>query len=133
MKIKFLIFPVFLSIISILNVSGQIKPERQWPVYRGYMSSGVLDNANLPESFDINTMKNIRWKVEIPGLGLSSPVIWDNKLFITTAVSEADKKGFKHGIYGDIAPVNDSSVHEWKVYCIDKKTGKMIWDKTAFK
>ena len=133
MKIKYLLFSIFLSFIPLLNVSGQIKPERQWPGYRGYMASGVLDNANLPESFDLNKMINIRWKVEIPGLGLSSPVIWDSKLFITTAISQADKKGFKPGIYGDISPVNDSSVHEWKVYCIDKNTGKMIWDRTAYK
>jgi outer membrane protein assembly factor BamB len=97
------------------------------------MASGVLDNANLPESFDIDKMVNIRWKVEIPGLGLSSPVIWDNKLFITTAISQADKDGFRPGIYGDITPVKDSSVHEWKVYCFDKTTGKIIWDKTSYK
>jgi outer membrane protein assembly factor BamB len=78
-------------------------------------------------------MVNIKWKVDVPGLGLSSPVIWDNKLFITTAISQADKDGFKPGIYGDISPVKDSSVHEWKVYCIDKNTGKMIWDRTSYK
>ena len=78
-------------------------------------------------------MINVRWKAEIPGLGLSSPVIWDNKVFITSAISQADRDGFKPGIYGDITPVRDSSVHEWKVYCIDKNTGKMIWDRTSFK
>ena len=74
-------------------------------------------------------MINVRWKTEIPGLGLSSPVIWDNKVFITSAISQADRDGFKPGIYGDITPVSDSSVHEWKVFCIDKNTGKMIWER----
>jgi len=97
------------------------------------MSSGILDNANLPDSFDFNKMINIRWKIEIPGLGLSSPVIWDNKLFITTAISSSDKEGFKPGIYGSIEPVNDASEHEWKVYCIDKNSGKILWDKTSYK
>ena len=83
------------------------------------MSSGVLDNTNLPDVFDLKKMSNIKWKVPVPGLGLSSPIIWDNKLFITSAISLADKDGFKPGIYGDIAPVNDSSVHEWKVFCFD--------------
>jgi outer membrane protein assembly factor BamB len=115
------------------SVTGQIKPDRQWPGFRGYMSSGVLDNANLPESFDLNKMVNIRWKTEIPGLGLSSPVIWDNKLFITSAISQADKDGFKPGIYGNIFPVKDSSVHEWKVYCIEKNSGKILWDRTSYK
>jgi outer membrane protein assembly factor BamB len=118
----------FFAFSIILN--GQIKPERQWPGFRGYLASGVLDNANLPESFDPVKMNNIRWKIEIPGLGLSSPVIWGNKLFITTAISSADNEGFKPGIYGDISPVNDSSAHEWKVYCIDKRTGSMIWERT---
>jgi outer membrane protein assembly factor BamB len=93
----------------------------------------VLDNANLPESFDLGKMINIRWKTEIPGLGLSSPVIWGNKIFITSAISQADRDGFKPGIFGDITPVKDSSIHEWKVFCIDKNSGKMIWEKTSYK
>ena len=59
-------------------------------------------------------------------------MIWGDKLFITTAISSDDKLGLKTGIYGDIAPVQDTSVHEWKVYCLDKKTGKIIWEKTSF-
>jgi outer membrane protein assembly factor BamB len=78
-------------------------------------------------------MINVRWKTEIPGLGLSSPVIWNNKIFITTAISQADKDGFKPGIFGDITPVSDSSVHEWKVLCIDKYSGRKIWEKTSFR
>ncbi len=121
-------------IISSHNeVYSQINPDRQWSAYRGRLSSGVLDNANLPESFDLGKMINIRWKTEIPGLGLSSPVIWGNKIFITSAVSQADRAGFKPGLYGDITPVKDSSVHEWKVFCIDKYSGKMIWEKTSYK
>jgi outer membrane protein assembly factor BamB len=134
MKTKFLAgFILILASIASNSIFGQLRPERQWPGFRGYMASGILDNANLPESFNLNKMENIRWKVEIPGLGLSSPVIWDNKLFITTAISQADKEGFKPGIYGDITPVKDSSVHEWKVYCYDKNTGKILWDRTAYK
>jgi len=127
-----LLFVLLISLLSSNVIVSQPLAERQWSSFRGYMSNGVLDNANLPESFDPVKMDNIRWKIEIPGLGLSSPVIWDNKLFITTAISGADKAGFKPGLYGDIAPVNDSSVHEWKVYCYNKNTGKLIWEKTSF-
>lgn len=97
MRFKMLILIVF-ALYSAL-MTGQIKPERQWPVYRGYMSSGVLDNANLPASFDIQKRMNVKWKTEIPGLGLSSPVIWGDRLFITTAVSKYDNQGIKTGIY----------------------------------
>ena len=122
---------LLLSVCRIFNISGQIIPERQWPGYRGYMSSGVLDNSNLPESFDIQKMLNVRWKTVIPGLGLSSPVIWGDKLFLTTAVSKFDNQGIKPGIYGDGMPVPDSSVHDWKVYCINKNTGSILWERTA--
>jgi len=97
------------------------------------MASGVLENASLPETFDFNKMENIRWKVKIPGMGISSPVIWANRLFITTAVSADDKAGFKPGLYGDVTPVNDTSVHEWKVICIDKNNGEIIWEKISYK
>ena len=49
-------------LISSTCASGQVIPERQWPGYRGFMASGVLDNTNLPETFDINKMINVRWK-----------------------------------------------------------------------
>jgi outer membrane protein assembly factor BamB len=120
-------------IFSFSDTYCQINPDRQWSAYRGRLSSGVLDNANLPETFDLGKMINIRWKTEIPGLGLSSPVIWGNKIFITSALSQADRAGYKPGLYGDITPVKDSSIHEWKVYCIDKYSGKMIWEKTSYK
>ncbi len=129
MRYKFLFFVLFAS--SYL-LSGQIIPERQWPCYRGYLSSGVLDNANLPASFDIQKNTNIKWKTEIPGLGLSSPVIWGDKLFITTSVSKSDDQGIKTGIYGDGMPVPDSSVHDWKIFCIDKNSGRTLWERTAF-
>jgi outer membrane protein assembly factor BamB len=133
MKKTYLLLAFLLISLTLSNVYGQVKPERQWTAYRGNLSSGVLDNTNLPDSFNISNMTNVRWKVEVPGLGISSPVIWDNKIFITTAVSQADKEGFKPGIYGDITPVRDSSIHEWKVICIDKNSGNTIWEKTSFK
>jgi outer membrane protein assembly factor BamB len=131
MKTRFIILLLFIPLLFQLSANAQLKPERQWPQYRGYFASGVLDNANLPETFDFLTMKNILWKIEIPGLALSSPVIWGNDLFITTAISKTDKSGYKPGIYGDVTPVKDTSVHEWKVICLDKKSGKTIWEKTA--
>ena len=83
-----------------------LAPELQWPSYRGYHAGGVLENANLPDSWNLETGENILWKYRIPGLGLSSPVIWGDKLFLTTAVSKTDSGGFKTGLYGNIAIPN---------------------------
>jgi outer membrane protein assembly factor BamB len=114
-------------VIGVLRVFGQAPLERQWSHFRGFMSSGVLDDAGLPESWDLKTGENVLWNIEISGLGMSSPVIWGDMLFITTAISEKDSEGLKEGIYGDIGSVNDDSEHEWEVYCIDKNTGETIW------
>lgn len=125
MKIRHsLILIVIGSFCSALVLSGQILPERQWPGYRGYMASGVLENANLPETFNFDKMENVRWRIKIPGMGISSPSIWGNKLFITTAVSASDKAGFKPGLYGDVTPVKDSSVHEWNSIALTKPMGR---------
>ena len=133
MNSKYFILSLFFLICLINSVlSGQIAPERQWSGYRGYMSSGVLDQANLPDSFNLKSMFNVKWKIEIPGLGLSSPVIWGDKLFITTAVSKYDNQGIKPGIYGDGLPVPDSSAHDWKVFCIYINSGKIIWERTSY-
>ncbi len=124
---------VILGFTLVFNLHSQVRLERQWTGYRGTLAAGVLDNAGLPASFDFAGMTNVKWKIKIPGMGISSPVIWGDRLFLTTAVSEADKAGFKPGLYGDVTSVNDSSVHEWKVLCIDRNTGKTIWEKTSFK
>jgi outer membrane protein assembly factor BamB len=128
---------IFISLIfSFLFLSCQnninVDPAKQWPSYRGYFASGVFDNANLPEFWDVEKSINIKWTADIPGLGLSSPVIWGDKLFITTAISTDDNTGLKPGIYGDISPVNDTSAHQWKVYCYDKNNGEMLWERTSY-
>ncbi len=132
MNIRISLLALFLFLSVNFPGTGQTSPERQWPGYRGYMASGVLDNANLPEAFDFEKNINILWKIPVPGMGLSSPVIWGDKLYITTAVSKSDAAGFKPGIYGDVTPVKDSSVHDWKVFCINKNTGRIIWEKTSY-
>ena len=108
-------------------------PQRQWSMYRGNYASGVLDNAKLPQTWNGETGENVAWKTEIPGLGHSSPIVWGENVFVTTAVSSKKSEDVKTGIYGSINPVPDSSVYEWKLYCLDKATGKIQWEKTAHK
>jgi outer membrane protein assembly factor BamB len=127
MKTKFLLLFIVISIIS----QAQTVIEKQWPSYRGFNANGIFTNANLPEKWNAETGENILWKTEIPGLGLSSPVIWGNKLFITTAVSKVDSSGLAIGMFGSVNPVPDQSEHDWKVLCFDKNTGAKIWEKTS--
>jgi outer membrane protein assembly factor BamB len=73
------------------------------------------------------------WKTPIPGLGLSSPVIWGDTMFISTSISGQPDAGLKVGLYGNVEPVKDDSEHEWRVYALEKETGKVKWQQTVFK
>lgn len=129
MKTAALFFSFFLTTILAFAQSGI---EKQWPSYRGYNAGGVYTNANLPDTWNAETGENILWKVEVPGLGLSSPVIWGDRIFITTAVSKEDKSGLAPGMFGSIGSVSDESVHDWKVLCFNKNTGEKIWEQTSY-
>ena len=131
-SIKFLlIIALLIKLVGCTQTQG-IDEERQWPSYRGYYGSGILDNTSLPENWDVDEGVNIRWKVDIPGLALSCPVVWEEKLFITSAISEIDNKELRAGAYVNSYPVEDESVHKWKVYCYNGKTGELIWERTSY-
>ncbi|MEN8201905.1 MAG: PQQ-binding-like beta-propeller repeat protein [Bacteroidota bacterium] len=132
MKLNSILSIVSLVVLTSLNVVAQSDYMQQWPQFRGPFASGIVESPNLPDSWDINTGENIRWKVRIPGLGHSCPVIWEDKLFLTTAISGSGRDSLKVGLYGDIDEVGDRSVHEFKLFCYDKNTGEMLWERLAF-
>jgi len=107
---------------------ASMKANRQWPSYRGYFACGFLDDAHLPDSFNVESGYHVKWETEIPGLGLSCPVIWNDRVFVSTAISENDREGFRTGLYGNIEPVSDSSEHTWKLICINRNSGEIIWE-----
>ena len=104
---------------------------RNWPSFRGDASTGNGDGQRAITDWDAASGKNIKWKTPIPGIANSSPIVWGNRVFATTAVSSAGNNSIKTGLYGDVKPVDDLSPHEWKLYCLDKATGKILWERTA--
>jgi outer membrane protein assembly factor BamB len=104
---------------------------RNWPSFRGEFASGVVDDQGLPDRWNVENGENIKWKTLIPGLAHSSPIIWESKLFVTTAVSSEEKSSFRPGLYGDGDASADTSMHQWRVLCLDKSTGEILWDETA--
>jgi len=102
-----------------------------WPQFHGPGGSGLGDGAKPPVHWDAVKGVNIAWKTEIPGLADSSPVVWGDRVFVTTAISSDPKQAFRTGLYGDTDSANDSSPHKWKVLALDKKTGKILWEQTA--
>jgi outer membrane protein assembly factor BamB len=93
----------------------------------------VADGQDLPDTWNPKSGKHIRWKTLIPGLAHSSPVIWGGQIFMTTAVSSEQDASFRHGLYGDGNASDDRSVHEWKLFCLNKHTGEVIWDRLVTK
>jgi len=112
---------------------AQIDYNQQWPGFRGQWARGIMDNVKTPTTWNIDSNQNIKWKTAIPGLGHSCPVIWDNNLFVTTASSEKKDESLKVGLYGDIDMAADTGVLEFKVYCLDKNSGKIQWERLAHK
>ncbi|MFC2129481.1 PQQ-binding-like beta-propeller repeat protein [Bacteroidota bacterium] len=128
-------FRYFSAILIFFSVNTQAQTDymQQWPQFRGPFASGIVETANLPDTWNIETGENIKWDIEIPGLGHSCPVIWGDKLFISTAISSTGENDLKVGLYGDIDEDSDESIHELKVYCIDKHSGKILWEHLAYK
>jgi len=126
---------LLLAVLALLAVpvTGQ-KPQgnTNWPSFRGPGASGVADGFRLPADWDVPTSRNVRWKSPIPGLGHSSPIVWGNRLFVSTAISGVEKPELKVGLYGDIGSVQDNTSHRWVVYCLDTQTGKVVWEKTVY-
>jgi len=107
-------------------------PAGSWPSFRGAHASGVADGQNLPDRWDGSTGENILWKTPLPGLAHSSPVVWGDRIYVTTAVSSDPKATFRRGLYGDGDASTDRSRHKWLVMAIDTRTGKTIWERVAF-
>ena len=103
-----------------------------WPSFRGRHASGIADGQNLPDEWNAKTGQNILWRTSIPGLAHSSPIVWGNRIFVTTAVSSDPKASFRPGLYGDGDASKDRSHHRWVIYALDKRTGKILWERTAF-
>lgn len=120
------------SVLLLLVPAAAQKKAANWPSFRGAHAAGVADGQNLPDLWDAEKGINIKWKARIPGLAHSSPVVWGDRIFVTTAVSSRGKATFRRGLYGDGDASDDRSPHEWKVYCLDKETGRTLWEQTAF-
>jgi outer membrane protein assembly factor BamB len=102
-----------------------------WPSFRGREASGIATKQNLPDTWNPATGENIRWRTPIPGLAHSSPIVWGDTLYVTSAISGRGAATFKPGLYGDGDASDDQSNHRWMLYAIDKRTGKIRWERTA--
>jgi outer membrane protein assembly factor BamB len=125
------------ALVLCLSLAGDAGSARQaasanWPGFRGPAASGIADGQNLPDTWDPARRVNVRWKVPIPGLAHASPIVWGDRLYLTSAVSSQSGATFKPGLYGEGTASEDRSSHRWVVLAIDRRTGKTIWERTAY-
>lgn len=130
---KNLLSILFFVFIFNFQSFAQISYENQWPSFRGPFARGFIDDSKPVTNWNLETGENILWQTKIPGLGHSCPVIWDNKIFVTTAISGSGQDYLKVGLYGDGDAVEDTTEHEFKVFCLDKNSGKILWERLAHK
>jgi outer membrane protein assembly factor BamB len=110
--------------------------EDYWPTWRGPHATGAATHGNPPVTW--SESENVRWKIEIPGKGQSSPVIWGNKLFVQTAI-DTGRPGSAEISSAEPAPAGrpglsgpaPKTIHRFELLCIDRDTGETLWRKIA--
>lgn len=124
----------FLSLVAIalavsfalLHAADDAAADRYWPQWRGPAATGVSAHANPPTRW--SEQQNIRWRVEIPGRGSATPVVWGDRLFVLTAVPAGVPAENAHEPRGGVQP---RIAHHYMVMAIDRATGKTVWSKVA--
>jgi outer membrane protein assembly factor BamB len=86
----------WVALVGLLGLAAGARAS-DWPQFRGPSASGLSDESKLPAEWGAD--KNIGWKVKVPGVAWSSPIVWGDKVFITTAITDKQTKP-KPGDYG---------------------------------
>jgi outer membrane protein assembly factor BamB len=115
----------FLTFVVQLAVSAQ-SANQFWGAWRGPLGTGVAPSADPP--LEWSETKNVKWKVEIPGRGSSSPVVWGDRIFLLTAIPAGVSPDEAHKPRGGFTP---RVAHQFKVLALNRADGKIVWERTA--
>src|SRR5882724_1557943 len=117
--------------------SSEAAPKHNWSQWRGPEGNGVSPETNLPAEW--SDTRNIKWKTPIPGRGHSSPVVWGDRIFLTTDIEGETVPGAKAVEHKDDGKpykhpdsIGADRKHTFKVLCIDRGAGTMLWERTAY-
>ncbi len=114
--------PLLISVPAAQNADAN----RNWGQWRGPQANGMSPTANPPLQW--SETRNVRWKVEVPGRGSSSPVVWGDRIFMTSAVPVGISGDAQHAPRGGLDP---RGTHRFVLMAIDRKTGKTLWERVA--
>lgn len=101
--------------------------DENWPRFRGVGGTGVAaDNPALPSSW--STTDNVAWVADVPGWGWASPVVWGDKVYVSTVVTDGEAREPNKGLYlGQGVREPSKGIHHWLVLCFDLETGEELW------
>src|SRR5262245_11412797 len=112
--------------LTVAHAAPDTTAEKYWAQWRGPYATGVSKTADPPVEW--SESKNIRWKVEIPGRGSSSPIVWGDYVFVLSAVPAGLTGPAAHAPQGGSQP---RPTHRFIVMALDRKSGKVAWERTA--
>lgn len=110
----------FALLAKIVILLPSLLSAENWSHWRGPTGNGASLEAKPPVEW--SDTKNVKWKVPIPGLGSGSPVVWEDQIFVVSAAGKDGGRGFDGEKLSQLA---------FKLYCFDRETGKVRWEKTA--
>jgi dienelactone hydrolase len=124
---------VWATTIAAGPAAAQSAAHFNWPSFRGPGASGVADGQAPPVHWNVETRENVAWRTPIGGLGHSSPIVWEDRVYLTSAVSSDPNSVFKFGRDGSIDRRSDTSEHVWTVYALDRHSGEIVWETEAYR
>ncbi|TWU06378.1 outer membrane protein assembly factor BamB family protein [Stieleria varia] len=117
-----------ISFLFLLTTPSFALAQSDWSQFRGPGSRGVAEATQIPDRW--SATENVAWKRDIPGRGWSSPVVWNDHVFLTTVINTGTTEEAKKGLYfGGNRPAPPDSIHRWMVICLDLKSGEIRWER----
>ena len=114
------------SLLTSAPMAQNADADRYWPQWRGPLANGVATAANPP--LEWSETRNVRWKIEIPGRGSSTPIVWGDRLYLSTAIPVGVSGDAQHAPRGGL---RSRGVHQFAVMAIDRETGRTVWARVA--
>ncbi len=123
-----------LPAIVFLLFGSAVVNGQHWPAFRGPGGAGIGPDARPPVTWSVESSQNVAWRTPVPGLGHSSPVVWGERIYLTTAIApgpEAQSLALGDVDRAGTDPAKDLVPHRWQLVAIDKTSGKVLWARTA--